>query len=84
MPLSGPYWTADEDATLKRLHAQGETYVEICKHIPGRTENACISRATKIGLGQRDRSDQALRALAARRGVWGRFVPVDQNRDAAD
>lgn len=84
MGRSGPDWTPEEVAELRRLHAMGSAWTEISACLPGRSPSACLAKANKIMLAPPGADRLANQARSRRRGLGGQFVPVDQNRDAAD
>ena len=45
-------WTPEEDALLVALHAQGLTYREIAKHLPGRSRKAVLGRHYRLRASQ--------------------------------
>lgn len=47
---SGEVWTAADDVLLHRLVSKGETFSLIAEHFGGRTRDACIGRAHRLGL----------------------------------
>lgn len=43
-------WTPDEDATLRKLHAEDMPFKAIAARLEGRTRNSCIGRSKRLGL----------------------------------
>lgn len=56
----GKPWSAEETATLRRMHAAGDTFTEIGSALQ-RTANCCIGKANRLGLVHRDRAAQGRR-----------------------
>jgi hypothetical protein len=54
-------WTDEENAKLISLRERMGSMKELSTLIPGRTPTACITHATKIGLGARDHKLYATR-----------------------
>ena len=48
-------WTADEDAIIRKMSAEGKGYVEIGKEL-GRTRAAVAKRALKLGVSSKARA----------------------------
>lgn len=53
-------WPAEKTAKLKRLHGEGLTFSQIAKRM-GKTRNACIGKANRLGLPIRDFKTQVAR-----------------------
>lgn len=76
-------WTADREALLKILWAQGLSASEIAKRLGGVTRNAVISKRDRMGLPGRDASAQRLTKAQAAKSL-GKSVPVliiDRSRE---
>jgi hypothetical protein len=69
------HWSPAEIDTLRTKHADGATFVEISKALPGRSKAACISKAHKLGIyghdGPAKRRRQAERLRAQRAFLGG-------------
>ena len=46
----GTPWSADEDAALRRMCAEGVTWVEMARRMDGRTSRGCQMRARLLGI----------------------------------
>lgn len=76
-------WTADREALLKILWAQGLSASEIAKRLGGVTRNAVISKRDRMGLPGRDASAQRLTKAQTAKSL-GKSVPVliiDRSRE---
>ena len=43
-------WSPEDDAILRRMYAEGASYAEIAKQIPGRNESAVRHRRDHLGI----------------------------------
>lgn len=76
-------WTADREALLKILWAQGLSASEIAKRLGGVSRNAVIGKRIRMGLPERDGSAPRITKAQAAKSL-GKSVPVlviDRSRE---
>lgn len=65
-PIGTGSWSADEDALLRRDWPAGESASEIARQLPGRSRNAVIGRAHRLGLAKVQRQKPSAPTKLAR------------------
>ncbi|WOF74160.1 hypothetical protein QMT40_001807 [Parvibaculaceae bacterium PLY_AMNH_Bact1] len=66
-PYRAAGWSEEQMAKLKRLYGEGLSFALIARQIPGKTRNACIGQAHRMGLKGRKAPDKKIKQ--ERRGV---------------